>query len=91
VGILTETDILRAYVEQEKVEPGPLGDVVVEDRPGAFEAATTGMGAAPAIVVSGTAVRQGERRPVLLIRVPGQAVADLRQRLTAAGHPPING
>ncbi len=91
VGILTETDILRAYVEQEKVEVGSPAEVVVEDRPGAFEAATTGVGAAPAIVVSGTGVRQGERRPVLLIRVPAQVAAGLRQRLATAGHPPING
>ncbi len=90
VGIITEGDILRAYIEREEglgAAPGP--ELVVEDRPGAFEAVTTAVGVGPAIVVSGTRVRNGERRPVLLIRAPGPVVADLRGRLETAGHPPI--
>ncbi len=89
VGIITETDILRAYVEQEeRVEAAPPSELVVEDRPGAFEAVTTAVGTGPATVVSGTAVRHGERRPILLIRAPASVAAELRQRLTTAGHPP---
>src|SRR5574341_2000463 len=40
VGIITEGDILRAYVEhEERAEGLPLAaELVVEDRPGAFEA-----------------------------------------------------
>jgi hypothetical protein len=63
---------------------------VVEDRPGAFEAVSTAVGTGPATVVSGTVVRQGERRPVLLIRAPATVAVHLRQRLTTAGHPPMN-
>ncbi len=92
VGIITEGDILRAYVEQEeRAGAAPATEFIVEDRPGAFEAVTTAVGAGPATVMSGTVVRQGERRPVLLIRVPAPAAADLRRRLTTAGHPPVNG
>jgi len=90
VGIITEGDLLRALMElQERVEGGPTTELMVEDRPGAFEAVTTAVGAGPATVVSGTAVRQGERRPVLLIRAPARVAADLRRRLSTAGHSPI--
>ena len=89
VGIITEGDILRAYLEQEeRAEVGPATELVVEDRPGAFEAVTTAA-AGSVTVVSATRVRNGERRPVLLIRAAGQVVADLRGRLATAGHPPL--
>jgi acetoin utilization protein AcuB len=92
VGIITEGDILRAYVQREEsLEAAPAPELLVEDRPGAFEAVTTAVGTGPATVVSGTRVRNGERRPVLLIRAPGHVVADLRGRLATAGHPPIDG
>ncbi len=92
VGIITEGDILRAYVQhEESLEAAPVAELVVEDRPGAFEAVTTAVGAGPATVVSATRVRNGERRPVLLIRAPGPVVVDLRGRLATAGHPAING
>ena len=64
-------------------------ELMVEDRPGVFEAVTTAVGAGPATVVSGTTVRHGERRPVLLIRAPAPAAAELRRQLSKAGHPPI--
>ncbi|HSB69461.1 MAG TPA: CBS domain-containing protein [Candidatus Methylomirabilis sp.] len=90
VGIITEGDLLRALVDlQERAEGLPLADLMVEERPGAFEAVTAAVGADPATVLSGTTVRQGERRPVLLIRAPARVAADLRRRLSAAGHPPI--
>ncbi|HSD52379.1 MAG TPA: CBS domain-containing protein [Candidatus Methylomirabilis sp.] len=92
VGIITEGDILRAYVQhEESLAAAPATELVVEDRPGAFEAVTTAVGAGPATVVSATRVRNGERRPVLIIRAPGPVVADLRNRLATAGHPAING
>jgi acetoin utilization protein AcuB len=92
VGIITEGDLLRAIVEmQERVEGTPTTELAIEDRPGAVEAVTTAVGTGPATVMSGTAVRQGERRPVLLIRAPAAIAADLRRRLVTAGHPPIDG
>jgi acetoin utilization protein AcuB len=91
VGIITESDFLRAYIEQEeRMKGGPATELVVEDRPGAFEAVSMAVGKESATVVSGTAFRQGKRRPVLLIRSAAPAAADLRQQLEAAGHPPIN-
>ncbi|HYL80346.1 MAG TPA: hypothetical protein VEU07_06005, partial [Candidatus Acidoferrum sp.] len=59
--------------------------------PGAVEAVTAAVGTGPATVVSGATVREGERRPVLLIRATGPMAEDLRRRLAAAGHPPIDG
>ena len=92
VGIITEGDMLRALVDlQERAEGGPMTELMVEDRPGALEVVTTALGSAPATVVSGTTVRQGERRPVLLIRTNSSVAPDLRRRLATAGHPPING
>lgn len=92
VGIITEGDMLRALVDMaERAEGDPRMELMIEDRPGAFEAVTTAVGAGPATVVSGTTVRQGERRPVLLIRAPAPVAADLRRRLATAGHPPMNG
>jgi acetoin utilization protein AcuB len=92
VGIITEGDLLRALVEmQERIEGTPTTELVIEDRPGAVEAVTTAVGTGPATVMSGTTVRQGERRPVLLIRAAAAVAADLRRRLVTAGHPPING
>jgi len=91
VGIITESDFLRAYIEQEeRMKGGPATELVVEDRPGAFEAVSTAVGKESATVVSGTAIRRGERQPVLLIRVPGNLAAELRRRLETSGHPPIN-
>jgi acetoin utilization protein AcuB len=92
VGIITEGDILRAYIgELERTEGGLPVELVVEDRPGAFEAVTTAIAAGEATVISGTAVRKGERHPVLLIRAPAQTATDLRVRLATAGHPAIGG
>ena len=91
-GIITEGDLLRALVEmQERAEGSPAGELMVEDRPGAFEAVTTAVGAGPASVLSATTVRNGGRRPVLIVRAPAAVAADLRRRLATAGHPPING
>ena len=92
VGIITEGDLLRALVEMaERTEAAPATELMVEDRPGAFEAVTTALGTGPAMVMSGTTVRQGERRPVLLIRATAPVAEELRRRLAAAGHPPMNG
>src|SRR3972149_5978206 len=68
VGIITEGDILRAYLDQqERVgAAAAAAELMVEDRPGTFEAVTTAVGAGPGTGVAGTTVRPGERRPVLL-------------------------
>ncbi len=89
VGIITETDILRAYIEQKERITAP-SELVVEDRPGAFEAVAAAAASGSATVISGTVVDQGARRKVLLVRVPGHLAADVRRRLEAAGHPPIS-
>ena len=90
VGIITEKDLLQALVELlEKSEDISVTELMVEDRPGALEAVTTAIGLGPATVVSGTAVRQGARHPVLLIRASGLVVVDLRRKLSTAGHSPI--
>jgi len=90
LGIITEGDLLRALVElQEQSRGAGPAELVVEDRPGAFEAVTTAAAAGPATVISGSVVRQGERRPVLLIRTSDSAAVELRRRLATAGHPPI--
>ena len=92
VGIITEGDMLRALVDMvQRAEGEPTTEFMIEDRPGALEAVTTAGGAGPVTVVSATTVRQGERRPVLLIRAPAPVAADLRRRLATAGHPPMNG
>jgi acetoin utilization protein AcuB len=92
VGIITEGDILLAYVErEEKLETAPAGELMLEDRPGALEAVAAAVGAGPATVVSGVSVRRGEPRPVLLVRAPSSVAADLPRRLAAAGYPPLNG
>ncbi len=91
LGIITEGDLLRALVEmQEQTLDGARAELVVEDRPGALEAVAAAATAGPATVISGSVVRQGERRPILLIRTTDSPAADLRRRLAAAGHPPIN-
>ena len=91
VGIVTRSDMIRALVELHGRSEAALAvELVVEDRPGAFEAVMTAAGAGPATVVSGAVVRQGGRKPILLIRTSDSAVGDLRRRLTTAGHPPIS-
>ena len=90
VGIITEGDLLRALVElEERAAGGPATELVIEDRPGALEALAAAVGAGPATVMSGTRLRQGERRAVLLIRTPASTAVDLRLRLSTAGHPPL--
>ena len=91
LGIITEGDLLRALVELQEQSQGPHPvELVVEDRPGTFEAVATAAAAGPATVIPGSVLRQGERRPVLLIRTSGSAAVELRRRLANAGHPPIN-
>lgn len=91
VGIITETDILRAYIEQqERMAAAAPPEFVVEDRPGAFEAVATAAGSGSATVVSGTVVDQRGHRAVLLVRMSGHLAAEVRRRLEAAGHLPIN-
>ncbi len=90
VGIITEGDLLRALVElEERAAGGPATELMIEDRPGALEALAAAVGAGPATVVSGTRLRQGERRAVLLIRTSASTAVDLHQRLSTAGHPPL--
>jgi acetoin utilization protein AcuB len=91
VGIITETDILRAYIEQEERITAPSELIVVEDRPGAIEAVAAAAGSGSATVISGTVIDQRGHRAVLLVRVRSHLAADVCRGLEAAGHPPING
>ncbi len=92
VGIITQSDLLRALVDlQERAESVPSVELVVEERPGAIEAVTAAAPDASATVVSGSLIRQGRRQPVLLIRVAGSTAAELCRLLIAAGHPPMTG
>jgi hypothetical protein len=54
----------------------------------ALAVVSAAVGSASATVVAGTLVRNGEPRPVLLIRAPNREAAELRGRLTTAGHLP---
>jgi len=91
VGIVTRSDMIRALVDLHgRPEAALAVELVVEDRPGAFEAVMTAAGVGPATVVSGAVVRQGGRKPILLVRTSDSAVGELRRRLTTAGHPPIS-
>jgi acetoin utilization protein AcuB len=90
VGIITRSDMIRALVELHgRLQAASAVELVVEDRPGAFEAVMTAAGGGSATILSGAVVRQGERRPVLLVRTTESALGELRRRLTTAGHPPL--
>ena len=90
VGIITETDILRAFVEVIGIQQEQTRlELVLEDRPGAFlEVCQTiqGQGGDIVSVVSATASHRDEERKVLIFRLEGVQVDPLVQRLEAGGH-----
>jgi len=90
VGIITETDILRAFVEVIGIQQEQTRlELVLEDRPGAFlEVCQTiqEQGGDIVSVVSATASHRDEERKVLIFRLEGVQVDPLVQRLEAGGH-----
>ena len=90
VGIITETDILRAFVEVIGIQQEQTRlELVLEDRPGAFlEVCQTiqGQGGDIVSVVSATASHRDEERKVLIFRLEGVQVDPLVQWLEAGGH-----
>ncbi len=84
VGIITITDVLKAFIEVMGLKEGGLRLTVdVPDRPGALEVLARAI--KPSNVVSvATVGRQGEKRR-LVLRVNGEGLADLEARLRAAG------
>ncbi len=90
VGILTETDILKAFVEVMGIQQEQTRlELVLEDRPGAFlEACRTiqEQGGDIVSVVTATATHRGEQQKVLIFRLEGVRVDPLVERLEAGGH-----
>ncbi|HSD50279.1 MAG TPA: CBS and ACT domain-containing protein, partial [Candidatus Methylomirabilis sp.] len=90
VGILTESDILKAFVEVMGIQQEQTRlELVLEDRPGAFlEVCRTiqEQGGDIVSVVTATASHRGEQQKVLIFRLEGVQVDPLVARLEAGGH-----
>ena len=90
VGILTETDILGAFVDLMGVQSRQTRlELVLEDRAGAFLDVCRiiqGQGGDIASVVSATATLDGTQKKVMLFRLEGVSVASLVKDLEASGH-----
>ncbi len=89
-GIITRTDILRAFVELTGLlnEQARL-ELVLEDRPGAFLdicRIIQEQGGDIAGLVTGTATHQGQEKRVVILRLEGVRVDPLVAHLEAAGH-----
>jgi acetoin utilization protein AcuB len=89
-GIITETDILAAFVEVMGIQPQQTRlELVLEDRPGAFlEVCRTiqGQGGDIVSVVTATAVHRGQDTKVLIFRLDGVQAEPLAKHLEAGGH-----
>jgi acetoin utilization protein AcuB len=90
VGIITETDILAAFVDVMGVQQEQMRlELVLEDRPGAFLEVCRiiqQQGGDIVSVVTATATHRGEQQKVLIFRLEGVLVDPLVQRLEAGGH-----
>jgi len=90
VGIITETDILGAFVDLMGVQSRQTRlELVLEDRAGAFLDVCRiiqGQGGDIASVVSATATLDGTQKKVMLFRLEGVSVASLVSDLEASGH-----
>ena len=90
VGIITETDILGAFVDLMGVQSRQTRlELVLEDRAGAFLDVCRiiqGQGGDIASVVSATATLDGTQKKVMLFRLEGVSVASLVKDLEASGH-----
>lgn len=90
VGIITETDILRAFVDVMGIHAEQTRlELVLEDRAGAFLdicRIIQEQGGDIASVVTATATHRGEQKKVMLFRLEGLQANALVQRLEASGH-----
>jgi len=90
VGIITETDILAAFVDVMGIQQEQTRlELVLEDRPGAFLEVCRiiqEQGGDIASVVTATATHQGEETKVLIFRLEGVQVQPLVSQLEADGH-----
>ena len=82
-GIITETDILTAFVDVMGIQQKRARlELVLENRPGAF----LEQGGDIVSVVTATATHQGEEKKVLIFRLEGVEVEPLVSQLGADGH-----
>lgn len=90
VGIITETDILRAFVEVMGIQTEQTRlELVLEDRPGAFLEVCRliqEQGGDIASVVSATATHDGSEKKVMIFRLEGVLVDPLVKSLEGSGH-----
>ncbi len=90
VGIITETDILTAFVDVIGIQQVQARlELVLEDRPGAFLEVCRiiqEQGGDIVSVVTATATHRGEESKVLIFRLEGVEVDALVKRLEAGGH-----
>jgi len=90
VGIITETDILSAFVEVMGIQAEQTRlELVLEERAGAFLDAcriVQDQGGDIVSVVTATASHRGEPKKVMLFRLEGVALDPLVKRLEASGH-----
>jgi acetoin utilization protein AcuB len=90
VGIITETDILSAFVEVMGIQAEQTRlELVLEERAGAFLDAcriVQDQGGDIVSVVTATASHRGEPKKVMLFRLEGVVLDPLVKRLEASGH-----
>ena len=90
VGIITETDILAAFVDVMGIQQNQTRlELVLEDRPGAFLDVCRiiqGQGGDIVSMVTATAAHRGEEKKVLVFRLDGVPVDPLLVHLEAGGH-----
>ncbi len=90
VGIITETDILTAFVDVMGIQQEQARlELVLEDRPGGFLEVCRIMqeqGGEIVSVVTATATHRGEEAKVLVFRLEGAEVDALVKSLEAGGH-----
>jgi acetoin utilization protein AcuB len=90
VGIITETDILSAFVEVMGIQAEQTRlELVLEERAGAFLDAcriVQDQEGDIVSVVTATALHRGEYKKVMLFRLEGVALDPLIKRLEASGH-----
>jgi acetoin utilization protein AcuB len=90
VGIITETDILRAFVDVMGIHPEQTRlELVLEDRAGAFLDVCRiiqKQGGDIASVVTATATHRGEQKEVMLFRLEGVTVGSLVKQIETSGH-----
>jgi acetoin utilization protein AcuB len=90
VGIITETDILAAFVDVMGIQQEQTRlELVLEDRPGAFLEVCRiiqEQGGDIVSVVTATAAHHGEQTKVLVFRLEGVQVDPLVTRLESSGH-----